>query len=1037
MLEGIVAFSVRLRVLVVALSAMAIGYGLLVASRAKLDVFPEFAPPQIVVQTEAPGFSAEEVEALVTRAVESALNGTPKLAHLYSQSIQGLSVVTVVFDDEADIYRIRQLAAERLALVAASLPEGVHAPGMGALASSTSMVLTIGLTSESLSSMQLRSFADWTVRPRLSSVPGVARIEAFGGEVSQLQVQLNPARLATYGLSADEVIAATRRATGVRGAGFIETDNQRIVLRIDGQPTTSATLAEAVVARRGAISLRLRDVATVVEAPESKVGDATVMGGPGVVMGIHGQYGANTLEVTERVEQTLAELRPVLAEQRITLHPALFRPATFIETSIHNIGNALLIGGCLVILVLVFFLANWRSAFIAIITIPISLLIALVVLDRFGVSINTITLGGFAIAIGVVVDDAIIGLENVWRRLRENLGPSTPLARDEVIIRATLEVRSPVVYATFIVAAVFWPILMMSGVNGRLFAPLAVSFVLATAASLVVAITLTPALCSLLAQVADHQPNYIQSLKRLHLRLLERINTRPRTVIAATAVSCVAAIGVLPFLGGEFLPEFKEAHYVARVSMAPGTSTIASTRMGARISEALLKVPNVSSVAQQIGRAEQGEDTAGPEFSEFHIQLAAISGEEEEATQELIRRTLGEFPGISFALTPFLEERIEEILSGGRGQVVVNLFGEDLELLDSATHRVRQIVESTAGATDVFTEVQSGAPELRITLRADRLRQYGFMPADLLEQIESAYQGLEVAEVNARNHLLNVVVVLEPRARRDVESIRELVVRNPSGNQASLGELAYIDVVAGRHVIFREGARRRRQVSFNAEDVDVQSLAATLEHKIRAETLPPGVSMDIGGAARARNTARDELLLHSLFAVVAVVLLLSLVLANVRNVLLVLANVPFALAGGVLILVVTGVSLSVGAMVGFVSLFGISMRNSILMISHYEELITNEGRIWGIETAFRGAQERLLPILMTALVVALGLLPVALGSEEAGKEIEGPMAIVILGGLATSTILNLFVLPVLALRYANFAKQTASTASSSPSVKEA
>jgi CzcA family heavy metal efflux pump len=1023
-LARIVGFSVRFRALIVALTVMAVGYGGFVASQAKLDVFPEFAPPQVVVQTEAPGLSAEEVEALVTRPVEAALNGTPQLARLNSQSIQGLSVVTIVFDEDADIYRVRQLAAERLAEVAQKLPQGVQAPGMGALASSTSMVLTIGLTSETASLMQMRTFADWTIKPRLLSAPGVARVETFGGDVAQLQIQLRPDRLASYEMSIDDVVAAARTASGVRGAGFIEGDNQRVVVRADAQSTTAAALSEAVVAQRGAMSVRLRDVATVVQAPEPKVGEATVMGRTGIVMGIHGQFGANTLEVTEQVEKVLAELKPALAAQKITLHPALFRPASFIATSIHNIGIALLIGGVLVILVLFVFLANLRTAFIAVITIPISLLIALVVLEKSGASINTITLGGFAIAIGVVVDDAIIGLENVWRRLRENRQASAPRARDAVIIAATLEVRNPVVYATLIVAAVFWPVMMMSGVNGRLFAPLAESFILATAASLVIAITLTPALCSLLAPANDHQPGYIASLKRLQLRLLKRVNGHPRAVIAVTAGVCVAAVVALPFLGGEFLPEFKEAHYVARMSMTPGTSAIASAKLGQRISAALLEIPHVSSVAQQIGRAEQGEDTAGPDFSEFHIQLAGVSGEEEEETQALIRKTFDEFPGISYAVTPFLEERIEEILSGGRGEIVINLFGDDLEALDSATQRVRRIVAATPHATDVFAEVQSGAPELRVTLRPDRLRQAGFAPGEVLGQIETAYQGTTVAEVNTGNHLLDVVVILEPTARRDLEGVGGLLIRSASGRQVALSELAHIDLAAGRHVIFHEGARRRQQVSFDAEDAGLESMAESIEQRIRAAPLPAGISMVFSGAAQARTTARDELVIHSLLAVVAVIMLLSLVLATARNVMLVLLNIPFALAGGVLILILTGGSLSVGAMVGFVSLFGISMRNSILMISHYEELISAEGKVWSVETAFLGAQERLVPILMTALVVALGLLPVALGSEEAGKEIEGPMAIVILGGLVTSTLLNLLVLPVLALRYAHFAHRT-------------
>jgi len=1022
MLRRIVSLCVRYRVLVVAIALLMAAYGLFVAQRAKLDVFPEFAPPQIVVQTEAPGLSAEAVETLVTRPIEYRLNGTPALQNIYSQSIQGLSVVTLVFEDSADIYRVRQLTGEHLAQLANTLPEGVHSPAMGALASSTSMVLSIGLTSDHHSAMELRTIADWTVRQRLLGVSGVARVETFGGDIRQLQIQLLPDRMMFYGLSIDEVVAAARKSTGVRGAGFIETDNQRITLSTEGQSLSAAALSEAVVSQRGTLSVRLGDIANVVDGPEPKLGDAQVMGRPGVILNVHGQYGANTPDVTRAVEAALAQLRPALDAEQITLHPALFRPANFIETSIRNINHALLIGGVLVIVVLLFFLANLRSAFIAIATIPLSLLMALVVLEHFGVSINTITLGGFAIAIGVVVDDAIIGLENVWRRLRENRASADPKPFDNVVIDATLEVRSPVVYATFIVAAVFWPVLMMSGINGRLFAPLAVSFVLATLASLIVAVTLTPALCRLLLVRADTQePAYIDRLKRWHRRSLEWINGRPRSIVAATAVVCFAAVLALPFMGSEFLPEFKEGHYVLRVMTAPGTSVGAGIRLGGRITRELLKNPRIQSVSQQLGRAEQGEDTIGPEFSEFHIELKRVSGEEEEQVQEEIRTTLQTFPGISFAITPFLEERIEEILTGGRGAIAINIFGEDLDVLERSAEQIKNLVATVPGATDVLSQTQSGSPELKVTLQPDRLRQYGFAPVDVLEAIQFGYQGVVVAQANDNNRVFEVAVILDPGSRRDPETIGSMLVRNAAGTSLPLRQIASIESTPGRYVIMHEGTQRRQQVTSDVVGRDLRSFAEDVEKKIESGmTLPPGVSVVVGGAEQARATAQTELLLHSVFAVIVIVMLLSLVIANVRNLLLVLANIPFALAGGVLALLLSGGALSIGALVGFISLFGISTRNSILMISHYEELVTHEGNPWGVATAFQGASERLLPIVMTALVVALGLLPIAIGSEEAGKEIEGPMAIVILGGLVTSMILNLLVLPALAIRFARF-----------------
>lgn len=1022
MLKRIVELSLRYRGVVLVLGCLVAAYGVYVAQRARLDVFPEFAPPRIVVQTEAPGFSAEEVEALITRPLEYGLNGTPDLDKIYSQSIQGLSVVNLVFKDSADIYRVRQMTGERLTEIAGELPAGAETPRMGPLTSSTSTTLALGLVSDELTPMELRTFADWTVRLRLLGVPGVARVEVFGGEVRELQIQVIQDRLVAYDLSVNDVLAAARQATGIRGAGFIENENQRIVIRTRGQSLTPDDLGEVVLAHREGFSVRLKDVAHVVEGAEPKLGDAQVMGQPGVVMVIHSQYGANTLEVTQRLETALEKLKPLLAARHVTLYPALFRPANFIEASIHNINVSLLIGGVLVVLVLSFFLANLRSAFIAFITIPLSLLAAVVVLEWWGASLNTITLGGFAISIGVVVDDAIIGLENVWRRLRENRARRNPRPLQSVVLEATLEVRSPIVYATFIVAAVFWPVLMMSGVNGRLFAPLAMAFILATLASLVVAVTLTPALCFLLlAKAKAVEPAYIARLKRWHRRCLEIVSRRPRTIIVLTVAVCVAAAAALPFFGGEFLPEFKEGHYVLRVLATPGTSTRASLKLGTAITRQLLKNPRIRSVAQQIGRAEQGEDTMGPEFSEFHIELRNVGGEEEEETKAQIRATLEKIPGISFAVTPFLEERMEEVLSGGSGEVVINVFGNDLESMDRTAEAIRRVVAAVPGAADVLLQSQSGSPEMTVRLRKDRLQQFGFDPVEVLGAVQTAYQGTIVAQTYDNNRVFDVRVVMDPDSRADPEGIGDLLIRNSSGTTLPLKELAEVAPSSGRYVVVHEDTLRRQQITCNVEGRDTASFLAEVKRRIQSRvTIPPELSVTYGGAAAAQTTARRELFFHSATAGVVIVLLLSIVFANVRNMLLVLANIPFALAGGVLAAFLTGGSLSVGSMVGFVSLFGISTRNSILMISHYEDLAAEEGVAWNLETALRGATERLLPILMTALVVALGLLPIALGSEQAGKEIEGPMAIVILGGLITSTALNLLVLPTLALRHGRF-----------------
>lgn len=1024
MLKGIIELSLRNRGVIVILGLLVAGYGAFVAQRTQLDVFPEFATPRIVIQTEAPGLSAEEVEALVTRPIEYGLNGTPELESLYSQSIQGLSVVTVVFRERADIFRARQLTGERITEIAAELPLGVHRPQMGALTSSTSLMMALGLVSADRTAMELRTFAEWVVRLRLLGVAGVARVEIFGGDVRQLQIQYRPERMIAYDVSVDELLAAARNATGIRGAGFIENDNQRITLRTQGQSVSAEALGETVLTHHEGFSVRLKDVAIVAEGAQPKLGDGLVNGKPGVVMMVHGQFGANTLDVTRRVEAALEEMKPLFAAEKVTLRPALFRPANFIEASIQNITKSLLIGSVLVILVLCAFLANLRSAFIAFITIPLSLLAAVIVLNAMGTSLNTITLGGFAISIGVVVDDAIIGLENVWRRLRERRERDSRSVFS-IVRDATLEVRSPIVYATFIVAAVFVPVLTMSGINGRLFAPLAVAFLLATFASLIVAVTLTPALCYLLLpQTTMAEPRYIDRMRRRHRRWLEVILEHAGWVIGATLIVCVGAAAVLPFLGGDFLPEFKEAHYILRVTMAPGSSTAASRRMGAAIAEQLLKNPDVQSVSQEVGRAEQGEDAGGPEFSEFHIELRHGLEKSEEAVKESMRATLGRFPGIFFAITPFLTERIEEVLSGAHGEVVVKLFGNDLSSLDRTAETIRAIVASVPGAVDVYSQAQTGAPEVTMRLRQDKLEQFGFQPLTVLEAVETAFQGTVVAQTYDNNRVFDVNVLLPPASRADPEMIGELLVQNSSGMRLPLRELATVERTTGRFIVDHEGTLRLRQITSNVEGRDLNSFVADLRRKLARLKLPADMSLTFGGAAQAAAKAQRELVLHSLIAAVMILVLLSLVFRYKRNMLLVLANLPFALAGGALAALFSGGSLSIGSLVGFISLFGISSRNSILLIAHYEELVLNEGVPWNRETAIRGATERLVPILMTALVVALGLLPIALESGEAGKEIEGPMALVILGGLVTSTALNLLVLPALALRYGRFRSGT-------------
>ncbi|HEY3242450.1 MAG TPA: efflux RND transporter permease subunit, partial [Phycisphaerae bacterium] len=652
MLRAIVQFSIRFPGVVVALGCVAIIYGLHVTRRSKLDVFPEFAPPQAVIQTEAPGLSPDEVEALVTTPIEQAVNGTADLESIRSQSIQGLSVITAVFREGTDILRARQMLGERLIEAAGRMPEGVHAPTLAPLTSATSVMLAIGLTSDSRSLMELRTIADWNVRPRLLGVSGVAKVAIFGGEVRQIQIQVRPERLRAYGLGLEDILAAARQATGVRGAGFVESEAQRIVIRTEGQALTVGELADAVVLFHERTSVRLRDVAHVTDAPEPRIGGAAVRQQPGVILVVSSQFGANTMRVTEAVEAALAELKPALDRAAVTVHPDLFRPANFIATAIGNVRFSLLLGGALVAIVLFIFLFNVRTAFISLTAIPLSLLAAVIVLDYFGVPLNTLTLGGLAIAIGEVVDDAIIDVENIFRRLRENRASANPTPAWRVVLDASLEVRSAVVYATFVVALVFVPVLTMSGIQGRLFAPLGVAYILAVMASLVVALTITPALSMLLlprGRRGAGEPPLLRALKPRYTRLLSAVTSRPRTVTLTALVLCLAALATLPFFGGAFLPEFREGHFIVHMSAVPGTSLDESLRIGREVTAALLENPHIRSVAQRAGRAEQSDDAWGTHYSEFNVDLVPLHGEEAEFVQSEMRETLSKFPGVYFA----------------------------------------------------------------------------------------------------------------------------------------------------------------------------------------------------------------------------------------------------------------------------------------------------------------------------------------------------------------------------------------------------
>jgi CzcA family heavy metal efflux pump len=1021
----IIRFALRFRGIVVALACLLVGYGIYVLGNASYDAFPEFAPPQADLQTEAPGLSAEQVETLVTRPIETAINGIPGLQRMTSNSIQGLSDIKIYFDPTTDLYRDRQLVAERLATAAGQLPADVLPPVITPLTSSATTVLVIGITSASQSLMRLRTIAKWTIRPSLLSVPGVAGAEMFGGEEKSTQIIVHPDRLLRFGLGMEDVLAAARHATGVRGAGFVSTPNQRITLQTEGQSVGAADIARTVVAHRGAGSVVIGDVADVIEAPEPTISGAAIMGVPGVVMNIDEQYGANTLDVTKGIDAALADLQPTLQQEGVKLYGALFRPANFITAATDNLRSSLLIGAVLVIAVLILFLFDLRAAAICCSAIPISLLAAVVVLQQYGITLNTMTLGGLAIALGEVVDDAVIGIENITRRLRENRQRSDPRPAARVVLEATFEVRSAVVYATFAVILVFLPIVTLSGVAGRLFAPLGLTYIFAVLASLVVALTVTPALSLLLLpqHTKGQVPPVVQWSRRHYEAMLRKLVGAPRLAIAAAAVLTLAGLALLPFFGATFLPDLQEGHFIVHMSAVPGTSTTESLRMGTRVTAALLKLPIVRSVAQRIGRAESAAagDTHGTHQSEFEVDLKPLSGDAAKSAKSDILKQLASFPGVNFSANTFLTERINETFSGYTTPVAVNVYGEDLKLINETAERVAEVLRNVPGATSVEMESPLGLPQIMIRLRPGDLQRWGFDPIRVLDVIRTAYQGDVVGQTYEGDRVFDVVVRLAAQRQGNIADIGNLSLQAPDGTYVRLRQLADIKASSGLYQIEHQGGRRLQAVTLDVEGRDPASFVEDARREITAKVKPPPETYIVySGAAEGQAQAQRDLTLKAVFAGVGIVLLLSIVTRNWRNLLVTMVNLPFALVGGIVAVFFSGGVLSLGSLVGFVTLFGITLRNSMMMISHYEHLVAVDAQTWNLETAVRGAGDRLAAVLMTSLVTGLGLLPLAVGANAPGREIEGPMALVILGGLFTSAALNLFILPPLSLRYGRF-----------------
>lgn len=1018
MLTAIVRWSLGRPRLVAAFALLLLIYGVVVLRGAKFDVFPDFVPAQAEIQTEAPGLDAEQVEQLVTRVVEQSVNGAAGVTTVRSDSVPGLSVVQVLFKDGSDPYRARQVVAEAVAETAGELPAGVKAPAVQPLTSSTMDLLNIGFVSDKLTPMQLRALVDTQVRPRLLSTAGVARAIVYGGQIRRIEVRADPDALAARGIAFSDLISAVKTSTGVSGGGFIDTDQQRVLVTPKGQARGAADVAAAPIPSADGTTVRVGDVAEVKDAAAPRTGDALIMGRPGILVAMASQYGANTLNTTLAVEKALDDLKPFLKSQGVTLIGGLHRPANFITTALGGIADDLVIGAFLIALVLFAFMRDLRTVLVSFVSIPLSLLAAVIVMDRMGWAINTMTLGGLAVALGVVVDDAVIDVENIVRRLREASPEDRP---EEVILHASVEVRAPVIYATLVVALTLLPVLLLHGLQGAFFSPLAASFILAIMASLGVAVVVTPPLTLLLLQNArlHEEPKLLTRAKDWHDGVLERVCRGPWIAVGAAVLAAVITVAGFFLFNSELLPAFKESHFVLSASGPPGTSLGAMRAYGEAISKDILAIPGVQSIEQQLGRSEGGEDIFGPERSEFQVELKPkLKAAQQDKVEKSIHAVLDSYPGLTAEVVTFLGDRISETLSGETAALAVNIYGSDLDQLDAAADQVTAVVKTIPGAKDVQAQAPPLTPVVRADLDFDKLARYGVSAGDVLDAIEAAYEGASAAQIYDNARTIEVAVTTPVSERQDPEAVGQLMLRSATGVAVPLNKVAKVYLAEGRTDISHEGGLRRRVVTTNPAPADVAKVTKAVQAAVAQKVkLPTGSYITYTGAAEGAAQAQHELMFNVAIAVGGIVALLLMAFSSGRAVMLILGSAPFALVGGVIAVAITSRSLSLGALVGFVTLFGIAARNAILLVSHAEHLVRAEGQEWSLQTVIRATRERVTPILMTALVTALGLLPLALQTGQPGREIQGPMAIVILGGLFTSTVMSLFLLPSLVWRF--------------------
>ncbi len=1062
MFNAIIRWSLNNKLLIVVATLIFFGTSIYLTTKMPVDVFPEFVPPQVVVQTEAPGLSPEDVEALITFPIESAVNGTPGIDTVRSSSSVGLSTVIIVFKWGTNIYTARQLVNERIQSVQNRFPPGTEPPVMLPVTSAVGWMVKYSLTSDTLSPMDLRTISDWQIRPRILAIGGVASVVSIGGEVKQYQVLVDPLKLRAFDVSLARVKEAVEKSNVNVPGGFLYRGGAEFAITGVGRITTLDDLRRTVVSVHDGTPITLSQLAEVKLGPEIKRGDGAFMNEPAVIGTISKAYGADTLTATHKVEKALEEIKARLPEG-VNMNYRVFRQADFIESAIKNLKGALWQGGVIVTVILFLFLYNFRASFISLLAMPLSLLAGLMVLKAFGLGINALTLGGLVIAIGIVVDDAIIDVENVFRRLRLNRALPHPGPVLSVVFKGSTEIRNSIVYATFIIIIAFFPVFLLSGLEGRIFTPLGIAFIASVLCSLLVAVTTTPVLCYLLltrkyereherelaqagvpllqpeaalsnpgnpsgtpgnsgsgnsedsSHEVEKESTLVRFLKKIYERVLSQSLKRFYLVVGASLILLIGALAMLPFFGRSFLPEFREGNFIIALSTLPGTSLQESMRLGSVIRENLgdkSKYPEIVSVAQRAGRSELDEDAQPPNFSEFDLTIKYGKRPADDLLSA-IRSELGEIPGVAVNVGQFISHRMDEVLSGVRAQVAIKIYGPDLTKLRTLGKQVRDIIETVKGVEDLQLEQQIDVPQVVVKYDREKAARYGLNVGDLAEITETSLNGTAVSQVLEGQRTFDLFIRLNEESRNNIEATKNILIDTPTGAKIPLREVADIHIENRPYTINREQVQRRIVVQFNVAGRDLNSVITEAKQKIESQVKLPSSDyfIEYGGQFESQQRATKVLTIFGIVAILGIFMMLYQAFGSARESVMVMVNLPLALIGGVYAVFLTGGELSIPSLIGFITLFGIATRNGVILVTHYSQLQKEKGLSLR-DTIIQGSLDRLNPILMTASVAALGLIPLLIG-EPTGKEIERPLAIVLLGGLFTSTFLNLVVIPTL------------------------